>query len=127
MTNHTTILEAVITTGKRRLNQLDALIDSYKLDKIECTIDYDASGHQLDINIYTDHERERVLAQTGEVFGKTGWTAFPSSGLYHWTKEVKGVRIRIYQAQPIPQMSAYQVDPKQFPVLLEDRDSDDCV
>lgn len=83
-------------------------------------------GAHYDVNLsYRDRDqRNKALSHLGEVFGRAGWEAKISGGYqfhgFDWTKEVDGVRVKIEGAQKIDQPQSFPVDPKQFPLQIED-------
>lgn len=84
-------------------------------------------GAHFDVNLmHRDQcDRDKALAHLGEVFGRSGWEAKLSAGYhqfhgYDWRKEVDGVLIQIEGAQPTGQPKSFPVDPKQFPLQIED-------
>jgi len=72
----------------------------------------------------TEEERNTALAYLGDTFGRGGWEANVSTGYnfhgYDWSKKVDGVYLKIEGAQPTGQPQSFPVDPKQFPLQLED-------
>lgn len=83
-------------------------------------------GAHYDVNLChrNDDDRNKALAHMGEVFGRSGWEAkLNVSYNFHgfaWTKTVDGVRVKIEGAQKIDQPQSFPVDPKQFPLQIED-------
>jgi hypothetical protein len=59
--------------------------------------------------------RQRILALTGEVFGRDGWSAVmnPARTQFDWVKVVDGVTVKIYGAAPL------QDFPESTPVSAE--------
>lgn len=71
-----------------------------------------------------DENRDRILTLFGDVFGRSNWTSKLSYYGRHfdWKKELDGVEIRIDGARKVSQPEAFPVDPKEFPIQLEDRE-----
>lgn len=87
-------------------------MDSY-YDKPTCSI---STG-------YSGEDRSRSLALAGEVFGTTGWMKSMShdKDFYHWNREISGVTVTIYKADPIPMEQDKQpVPPTAFPLMLKE-------
>lgn len=81
-------------------------------------------GVHYDIRLSTrdDHNRNKALAHLGEVFGRSGWESTLAYGAryFDWQKELDGVKINIQGAQMMNQPDRFPVDPKQFPLQIED-------
>lgn len=84
-------------------------------------------GAHFDVGLMhrNDEERNKALAYMGDTFGRSGWEAKLVTGYsqfdgFNWTKEVDGVRVKIEGAQKLDQPKSFPVDPKQFPIQLED-------
>jgi hypothetical protein len=71
-------------------------------------------------------ERDRALTFLGETFGRADWTATMNSNgdAFNWKKTVDGVDIVIEDAQPTGQPKSFPVDPKQFPLRIEDAETE---
>jgi hypothetical protein len=72
---------------------------------------------------YSPEDRTRALALAGDVFGTNGWTKTASydKEFYHWKREIDGVEVTIYHAEPIPMESDKQpVPPAAFPIMLKE-------
>lgn len=69
-----------------------------------------------------ENDRNKALAHLGDTFGRADWQAEANynNTAFNWSKEVDDVQIRISGAQPTGQPQSFPVDPKQFPIQLED-------
>lgn len=70
----------------------------------------------------TDDDRQRALSVLGDVFGRSDWSATATYNRrgYDWGKRLDGVRLHIFEAQKTDEPDSFPVDPKQFPLQLED-------
>lgn len=62
---------------------------------------------------------ERKLAQLGEAVGTDGWECRPDGSWYSWFKTIDGIRILAWHVSRKPEEVKRPVDPKEFPLLLE--------
>lgn len=81
-------------------------------------------GTRFDISLRgrSQSDRDKALSLLGEVFGRGGWEAKISFNhdYFDWSQRIDGVEIKIEGAQPTGQPKSFPVDPKQFPLQLED-------
>lgn len=70
----------------------------------------------------TDSDRNRALAVMGDIFGRGGWDAQLEYRGRHfdWSKMLDSVSVKISCAQPIGKPEKFPVDPKSFPLQLEE-------
>lgn len=95
----------------------DALSDN--LVTISCS---DNPFCRIDLNYADQSNTDRALAVAGEVFGRVGWTAKQSPyGENHinWIRVIDGVTVQIDGAEKLPPIAEHAVDPKAFPLMLE--------
>lgn len=84
-------------------------------------------GTSFDIALRSrsDDDRQKALTLLGEVFGRAGWLATMNQSGYgfhgfDWSKTVDGVKVKIEGAQRFDQPESFPVDPRSFPLQLED-------
>jgi hypothetical protein len=77
----------------------------------------------FDLSYKPDDFREQALTLLGNVFGRSDWKAKLEyyGKAFDWSKTVDGVCITIEKAQLISQPEEFPVDPKQFPIQLEEQ------
>lgn len=72
---------------------------------------------------YGDEDRNTILAEMAETFGRDGWKRelMYHKQAYKWSKEVDGVTVEISDAEVIPPpVKPEAVSPKEFPLQLTD-------
>jgi hypothetical protein len=65
-----------------------------------------------------DSDRETILAEAGEAFGKSNWVEKAEQSRYDWEKQIGEVVIYIYAANQKPVEVDRPIEPKEFPLLL---------
>lgn len=90
----------------------------------ELLVNPDADSCRVCIHITNDNEnfRTQILTIIGEVFGRTDWMAeLDYRGQYYdWEKEVDEVKVRIFGAQGTGVKEKFPVNPKMFPLQLQE-------
>jgi hypothetical protein len=120
-----------MTTFAQQIADAEAAIEVVKLfllkyeSKIPAgmgNIDVASKSFFVFLNGRSDNDRTRALTVMGDVFGRSGWSStfdrYDAS--YNWSKTVDGVKLSIQSAQKPNQPDSFPVDPKQFPIQIED-------
>lgn len=116
-------------TRKEKISRVQKNIDLAKqfLQKYDELLPEDFGNisveHEMHITFHCSNDlREQQLELLGRVFGRNGWTAELEyyGKFFNWSKELDGVKLIIYCAQNSTTPEKFPVDPKQFPIQLED-------
>ena len=78
---------------------------------------------EVNLRYRQDNDRSKALTYLGETFGRADWNATINHDgtAFDWRKTLDGVQLSIRFAQPTDQPKSFPVDPKQFPIQLEDQ------
>lgn len=80
----------------------------------------------FDLQYVDEDNRASALTYLGSTFGRREWLATLEYRGRHfdWHKMVDGVKVNIYCARKLDAPESFPVDPKEFPIQLEDIDRD---
>ena len=69
---------------------------------------------------YHAEDRNRVLSLAGDVFGRAGWMRKLNynKNAFDWSKDVEGVNVTIWNAEPVPTPDQTPVAPSAFPIQI---------